>query len=90
MPEWASASISATVAATAARIWSSRCSAVKKKRSRAARLRFFFTAEHTEEQIRAAVAATVAEMEALAHSGIGLKAAAALAKATRGNTAPGR
>jgi 8-amino-7-oxononanoate synthase len=57
---------------------------------RAARLRFFFTAEHSEDQIRAAVAATAAEMEALAHSGIGLKAVAALAKATRGDAAPGR
>jgi 8-amino-7-oxononanoate synthase len=57
---------------------------------RAARLRVFFTAEHTEDQIRAAVAATVIEIEALAHSGIGIKAAAALAKATRGESAPGR
>jgi 7-keto-8-aminopelargonate synthetase-like enzyme len=57
---------------------------------RAARLRYFFTAEHSEDQIRAAVAATAAEMEALAHSGIGLKAVAALAKATRGDAAPGR
>jgi 8-amino-7-oxononanoate synthase len=56
---------------------------------RAARLRFFFTAEHTEEQIRIAVAATAEEMKALARAGIGIRAAAALAKVTRGNSAPG-
>jgi len=57
---------------------------------RAARLRFFFTAEHTAEQIREAVAITAEEVEALVRSGIGIRAAAALAKATRGSDAPGR
>jgi 8-amino-7-oxononanoate synthase len=57
---------------------------------RAARLRFFFTAEHTEAQIREAVAVTAEELAALAHSGLGIRAVAALAKATRGTDAPGR
>jgi 8-amino-7-oxononanoate synthase len=50
---------------------------------RAARLRFFITAEHEPAHIRAAVETTAEEIAKLTEVGFGIKAAAALAKATR-------
>jgi 7-keto-8-aminopelargonate synthetase-like enzyme len=50
---------------------------------RSARLRFFITSEHTDEQIDEAVAVTAEEHAGLAKAGFGIKMAAALAKATR-------
>jgi 7-keto-8-aminopelargonate synthetase-like enzyme len=50
---------------------------------RAARLRFFLTAEHEPEHIKTGVAAVAEEMARLAQAGLGIKVAAAIAKATR-------
>ena len=50
---------------------------------RAARLRFFITAEHEPEHIRTGVETAADEMAQLAHVGFGIRMAAALAKATR-------
>src|SRR5436309_8618452 len=47
---------------------------------RAARLRFFITAEHEPEQIRTGVDTVADEMAQLAHVGFGIRMAAALAK----------
>ena len=50
---------------------------------RAARLRFFLTAEHEPEHIKIGVETVAEEMARLEQSGFGLKMAAAIAKATR-------
>lgn len=50
---------------------------------RGARLRFFLTAEHEPDQIRAGIDAVAQEMAQLAKAGVGIKMVAALAKATR-------
>lgn len=55
---------------------------------KAARLRFFLSSEHTQEQIRTAIAATAEELGKLARSGIGIRTVAAAAKMTRGSKAP--
>jgi 8-amino-7-oxononanoate synthase len=54
---------------------------------KAARLRFFLTAEHEPEQIRTVVEAVAGEMAALEKAGFGIKMVAALAKATRRGSA---
>ena len=50
---------------------------------RAARLRFFLTAEHEPEHIRTAIEIVAEELARLTQSGFGIKTAAAIAKATR-------
>jgi 8-amino-7-oxononanoate synthase len=50
---------------------------------RSARVRFFITSEHSDEQIDRAVAITAEEHAALAQAGFGVKMTAALARATR-------
>jgi 8-amino-7-oxononanoate synthase len=50
---------------------------------RAARLRFFLTAEHEPEHIKAGIEAVAEEMARLVKSGFGIKMVAAVAKATR-------
>ena len=50
---------------------------------RAARLRFFLTAEHEPEHIKTGVETLAEEMTRLAQSGFGIKKALAIAKATR-------